>query len=124
MQLDAMLLAVVGILSELQDVANVPVWIAAGGFKPDITHTLTESMAEGGWAGVLQFDKGFKHLAVPQPAAISEPTADDLLAIPDVEMWYKSPIHVLYWVRRGLKALDERGIEPQHGLLVQSTSSW
>lgn len=33
MELDAMLLAVIGILSELQYVANVPVWIAAGGLK-------------------------------------------------------------------------------------------
>ncbi|KAJ9116150.1 hypothetical protein QFC20_000830 [Naganishia adeliensis] len=119
-----MLLAVIGILSELQYVANVPVWIAAGGLEAHIEHTFTESMAKGGWANILETDRGAKQSDLAASTIVNGQTSNGLPTCADGEMWYKSPIHVLYWIRRGLKALNKRGIEPRHGLLVQSTSSW
>lgn len=35
---------------------------------------------------------------------------------PDYRHWYNSPAHVLYWVRRGLIAVAERGVPLQHGM--------
>jgi hypothetical protein len=35
---------------------------------------------------------------------------------PDHRHWYNSPAHVLYWVRRGLIAVAERGVSLQHGM--------
>jgi hypothetical protein len=114
LKLDAYLVVLVGILSELRNVASVPVWIAAGGLTPNVDHTFTEDMASGGWRHIALIDAGLidvppsrhgftKHV-VPSPSNS------------DGSEWFGSPFLVLYWLRRGLIALDERGIVPDHGL--------
>lgn len=123
MQVDGMLLAVIGILSELQHVANVPVWIAAGGLQPDVAHTFTGSIAQGGWKEVLELDDGSIR-SPPSPSIIDQQDSKALPSWSRGEEWYKSPILVFYWVRRGLKALKERGIAPQHGVDAVSKNSW
>lgn len=96
----------------------------SGRTQGDIEHTFTESMAKGGWANILEIDRGAKQSDLAGSTVVNGQTSNGLPTCADGEMWYKSPIHVLYWIRRGLKALNERGIEARHGLLVQSTSNW
>ncbi|KAJ9092307.1 hypothetical protein QFC19_008741 [Naganishia cerealis] len=127
-KLDGILLAVTGILSEVKDVVNLPAWIAAGGLIPDIRHTFTYEMAEQGWEHVLIVDSS----KVPPTGmekgemngiALSEARLSPRLCVPtllpshpDYKHWYQSPLHLLYWVRRGLVALDERGISYRSNL--------
>ncbi|GHJ85289.1 hypothetical protein NliqN6_1691 [Naganishia liquefaciens] len=115
-KLDGILLGVIGILDELKDVVNLPAWIAAGGLTPTIEETFTQEIAARGWQCVTSLDMG------PQA---SVPVSDNgyqkrpphmvptvLPSHPEYNHWYESPQHLLYWVRRGLVALQERHIDP------------
>lgn len=163
-RVDGILLAIIGILSELADVESIPAWIAAGGLQPDIGHTFTEEIASRGWEHIVasdaiqQFltpqheldgkkskkrrmqddaagqqsvsvesatDDGSIPPAVPDSASTSSNTPADpanhviphtLPSHPDYQHWYNSPAHVLYWVRRGMDALAERGVPLQHNM--------
>jgi hypothetical protein len=115
-KLDGILLGVIGILDEVKDVVNLPAWIAAGGLLPVVDHTFTEEMANKGWHHVISLDSGLE-LPIPdgkngraRPPRHEVPTL--LPSHPDYKHWYESPLHLLYWVRRGLVALQERGIDP------------
>jgi hypothetical protein len=66
MKLDAYLVALIGILSELRDVASIPVWIAAGGLTPNVEHTFTDDMAKDGWSNVVQIDSGLIDVPLTQ----------------------------------------------------------
>lgn len=158
---DGILLAIIGILSEIKDVQSIPAWIAAGGLRPDIGHTFTQDIAERGWDHVIALDavrqdssnqerKGWlnwKKRKVEDDTTAqdissrghrndhksSEPNTKNIPAHvpmdprshvvqpvlpshPDYQHWYDSPLHVLYWVRRGLIALEEREVPLQHNM--------
>lgn len=163
-RVDGILLAIVGILSELADVESIPAWIAAGGLQPNIAHTFTEDIAARGWEHIVASD-AIQHPLTPQhqlegkkpkrrrmqddaagqqsvsvepatgggkipptdppPIGTSSNTPVDpanhvipqtLPSHPDYQHWYNSPVHVLYWVRRGIVALAERGVTLQHNM--------
>lgn len=116
--LDGILLGVIGILSEVKDVVNLPAWIAAGGLLPDVCHTFTQDMAAGGWEYLVLADSkssgvedGKNDAVKSKPLEHQVPTL--LPSHPDYMHWYQSPMHMLYWIRRGLLALEERGVEVQ-----------
>ncbi|KAJ9118651.1 hypothetical protein QFC22_003871 [Naganishia vaughanmartiniae] len=150
---DGILLAIVGILSELKDVASIPAWIASGGLQPDVSNTFTREVAEKGWEYVVELDRVVKpvkskgksggkkrkvkreqemdvdetqdvgvsnssiltsSIAPADPAKHTPPQT--LPSHPSYAHWYDSPLHVLYWVRRGLVALEERGIRVHHNM--------
>lgn len=165
-RVDGILLAIIGILSEIQDVQSIPAWIAAGGLRPDVSNTFTEDIAQQGWKHVVALDmtrhrpastqqeapsgskrKKRKHdnsmaeqdglqrgnggvmgeipslelnenSALPQVAVQSTDhiVQTVLPSHSDYQHWYDSPFHVLYWVRRGLIALQERGVPLQHNM--------
>jgi hypothetical protein len=165
-RVDGILLAIVGILSEIQDVQSIPAWIAAGGLRPDVSSTFTEDIAQKGWEHVVALDTTRQRPASAQQGATSDskrkkrkldnsmadqdglqkgnggvmggmPTLEQngnsalpqmagqstnhivqtvLPSHPDYQHWYDSPFHVLYWVRRGLIALQERGVPLQHNM--------
>jgi hypothetical protein len=112
-KLDGILLAVIGILHEIKDVVNLPAWIAAGGLLPSMEHTLTQDIAEKGWSYIASLDCDSTQTAAQQ-GSISHAAPTLLPSHPDYKHWYQSPMHTLYWVRRGLIALHERGIDPRH----------
>jgi hypothetical protein len=116
LKLDAYLVALIGILSELRDVASIPVWIAAGGLTPNIDHTFTEDMARGGWRNVVQIDGGSVGIPALRPEPKNHAVPSQLRSASGGAEWFQSPHHVLYWLRRGFVALDERDIEPDHGV--------
>lgn len=128
LQTDVILLGVVGILSELSDVQNVPAWFAAGGLMPNIHHTFTEVEANNGWENMVRSDLGMNDQGVrklPRVEALqhlmnpSDHRVPPILpSSPDYLQWYQSPAHVLYWIRRGLIALDERGVAVDFGEAV------
>lgn len=111
--LDGILLAVVGILHEIKDVVNIPAWIAAGGLVPNVGHTFTQDMAKKGWTYIasLDCDSSLEKPGTMSRIPHSAPTL--LPSHPDYQHWYQSPLHTLYWVRRGLIALHDRGIDPR-----------
>ncbi|KAJ9125651.1 hypothetical protein QFC22_000613 [Naganishia vaughanmartiniae] len=114
--LDGILLGVIGILSEVQDVVNLPAWIAAGGLLPDVKHTFTQDMSSRGWDNVVLVDSKSAEVNsgnsdAGMSASLRHQVPTLLPSHPDYTHWYRSPLHLLYWVRRGLVALDERGIE-------------
>ncbi|KAJ9109325.1 hypothetical protein QFC21_000654 [Naganishia friedmannii] len=115
--LDGILLGVVGILSEVKDVVNLPAWIAAGGLLPDVRHSFTQDTATRGWENLVFVDSKLSAEAENgKPDAgtsgLSNHQVPTLLpSHPNYMHWYQSPLHLLYWVRRGLLALTERGIE-------------
>lgn len=162
---DGILLAIVGILSEIQDVQSIPAWMAAGGLRPDITHTFTEEIAEQGWEHVVSLDairqapdlarqemegrsnrkkRKVDATAMTQDSSSTGDTSGNVAFLspgttsngippqipdhtnhvvqpvlpshPEYKHWYDSPLHVLYWVRRGLVALEERGVQLQHNM--------
>ncbi|KAJ9101134.1 hypothetical protein QFC21_003352 [Naganishia friedmannii] len=152
---DGILLAIVGILSEIKDVSSIPAWIASGGLQPDISATFTRDIAEKGWEYVVALDRVVKPIKVKgksggknrkvkreqdmdmddaQDAGLNDlknalpstnaPSSDPTKHVPPQTLpshpsyahWYDSPLHVLYWVRRGLVALEERGIRLQHNM--------
>ncbi|GHJ89302.1 hypothetical protein NliqN6_5704 [Naganishia liquefaciens] len=160
---DGILIAIAGILSEIQDVESIPAWIAAGGLRPNIGHTFTRDIAERGWEHLIALDavhqdtshhkrKGWLNWKKgkmrddpsPEHTAQADSTGKGdrsplesnannvtpqspldskshivqtvLPSHPDYQHWYDSPIHVLYWVRRGLIALKERGVPLQHNM--------
>jgi hypothetical protein len=141
--IDVSLIAVVGILAELSDVMVVPAWIAAGGLLPDVDATFTEEDASKGWEAVIAGDLSLPELprnATTRPLedrrlwtrnvlvnakdvpALS-PSNHQVPRVPpshsEYVHWFDSPFHVLYWIRRGMVALDERGIPIAHGLDLQ-----
>jgi hypothetical protein len=117
MKLDAYLVALIGILSELRDVASIPVWIAAGGLTPNVEHTFTDDMAKDGWSNVVQIDSGLIDVPLTQLESNNHAIpSDESHAHSGGGEWFKSPFHVLYWLRRGFVALDQRRIEADHGL--------
>lgn len=111
-KLDGILLAVIGILHETKDVVNLPAWIAAGGLLPNVDHTLTRDMAEKGWTYIACLDCNSAETTA-QSSGIPHSAPTLLPSHPDYKHWYQSPLHTLYWVRRGLIALHERGIDPR-----------
>lgn len=116
LKLDVYLVAFVGIFSELRHVLSIPVWIAAGGLQPDVDHTFTEGIAREGWSHVVGIDSGSIDLAVPKLEFEHHVPPSKLPSETVGQEWYQSPIHMLYWLRRGLLALDSRGIAVDHGL--------
>lgn len=116
MGLDGSLLGIIGILFEMENVDSVPVWIAAGGLTPDVTRTFTKDIASKGWKYVVRLDKGGDALLdISTLKAHVLPKA----ALPGSEgyiCWYDSPLHLLYWIRRGLRALELKGIKIEHGM--------
>lgn len=115
-ELDGILLGVVGILDEVKDVVNLPAWIAAGGLLPKVDHTFTQDMANQGWEYVISLDMGSQRAIPDRKDDHARPPTHDvpkmLPSHPDYKHWYESPLHFLYWVRRGLVALQERRIDP------------
>jgi hypothetical protein len=114
MGLDGSLLGIIGILFEMENVDSVPVWLAAGGLTPDVTRTFTKDIASKGWKYVVRLDKGGD--ALPD---ISTLKAHPKATLPGSEgyiCWYDSPLHLLYWIRRGLRALELKGIKIEHGM--------
>lgn len=112
-RMDAGLIALIGILEELQDVESVPVWLASGGLYPDIRHTFTADMASRGWDYIIGIDNGSKPCSTNTQLDNRDHVFPMVLSSDDgYRKWYDSPIHMLYWVRRGLKAMNKRGIEP------------
>lgn len=126
LKMDAMLLALIGIFAELKDVENVPVWIASGGLKPDVRHNFTTAMASRGWAYIAELDSGMTCAPAPSPDIQDHkyPVTLPCNSEDNHEMWHDSPLHVLYWIRRGLRALDDRGIQPAYGHLGKKKGSW
>lgn len=142
-QIDVSLVAVVGILAELSDVMVVPAWIAAGGLLPNIDATFTEDDASKGWEAVIAGDLSLPKLprnatarrlddrrlwmrnvlANAEDVPVISPANHQVPLVPpshsEYVHWFNSPLHVLYWIRRGMVALDERGIPIVHGLDVQ-----
>ncbi|KAI5452435.1 hypothetical protein NCC49_000598 [Naganishia albida] len=116
LKMDAMLLAVIGIISELQDVDSIPVWMASGGLMPPVDHTFTGMIASRGWAYVVQIDNGSKTIPIPKLNIKDHVVPATLPYHEEHPKWYDSPIHVLYWLRRGFLALDARGIDVEHGM--------
>ena len=142
-QIDVSLIAVVGILAELSDVLIVPAWIAAGGLLPNVEATFTEKHASKGWEAMVAGDLSLPKLSrttttrpldkrrlwtrnvlanAKDVPAIS-PANHQVPRVPPSHSayvhWFNSPFHVLYWIRRGMVALDERGIPLSHGLDIQ-----
>lgn len=115
--LDGILLGVIGILSEVKDVINLPAWIAAGGLLPDIRQTFTQDMAAHGWENVVLVDSKLCKDAEnwSSDAITSNPPGHQIPTLlpshPEYMHWFESPPHLLYWVRRGLVALNERGVK-------------
>jgi hypothetical protein len=139
--IDASLLAIVGILSELSDVLHVPAWIASGGLMPDVSASFTKADAEKGWEHIVGQDLSLPALSkkadgkrdwaiaslwqrnllnnasdLPNLDASSHSAPSLPPSHPDYQHWFNSPLHVLYWIRRGMLALDERGVAIDHGL--------
>lgn len=112
LKLDMYLVGLIGILSELRHVVNVPIWIAAGGLKPDIEDSFTHAIASKGWFHVAETDSSSSRCPPPRLDIKHHRFPSQLPA--DTQQWYQSPIHLLYWLRRGLVALDARGIELDH----------
>lgn len=145
-KVDGILLAIIGILSELADVESIPAWIAAGGLQPDIGDTFTAEIASRGWECIVKSDTVSPPAQQPltkkakkrrlqagaagqqnssqDPGTTAKPLRDPvnhtipqtLPSHPDYQHWYNSPAHVLYWVRRGLVAIAERGVSLQHNM--------
>ncbi|KAJ9099817.1 hypothetical protein QFC21_003817 [Naganishia friedmannii] len=116
MAIDAILLGLIGILSEMENVSSVPVWLAAGGLTPDVSHTFTKEIASNGWEHVIRLDSGEE--AFPGRLAL-EAHVLPKAALPGSEgyiSWFDSRLHVLYWIRRGLRALELKGIKVEHGM--------
>ncbi|KAJ9118224.1 hypothetical protein QFC22_004131 [Naganishia vaughanmartiniae] len=116
MGIDGTLLGLIGILSEMKNVGSVPVWLAAGGLTPAVSHTFTKQIASKGWKHIVRLDRGDEDLSARlAPRAHALPK----VALPGSEgylSWFDSPIHLLYWIRRGLTALDRKGIKVEHGM--------
>lgn len=124
---DAIMLAVVGILAEMSDVTNVQAWLAAGGLMPDVRHAFTEQDAQAGWEALIRADLGlsqssFRRQKLPSVnpqmhklPATNHRTPQVFPSHVSFIPWYQSPPHLLYWLRRGLIALDERGISVDFG---------
>ena len=96
--MDKILLAVIGILERLKTVTSVPAWIRGGGL------TLDEDIASS-----------FKGMSVGDNKT-GEPTLESLPSHEDFVHWFKARSVLEYWVGEGMKALQERGIEVDHGL--------
>lgn len=126
-QTDVIMLAVVGILAELSDVSNIQAWLAAGGLTPDVRHMFTERDAQAGWEAIVRADLSlaegsFQSNQLPEVNPQSYTISPIDHRVPDVfpgderfVPWYQSPPHLLYWLRRGLIALDERKIPVDFG---------
>ncbi|WWC68976.1 uncharacterized protein I206_102912 [Kwoniella pini CBS 10737] len=95
--MDQTLLAVIGVLHDLQNVTNVPAWINLGG--------LTGTLENNGKSENL-------------PLGIEDlPTHDSF------EHWFKDTNIFQTWVEKGRLALEERGIEVKHGITPDIPSS-
>lgn len=116
MGIDGTLLGLVGILAEMQNIDSVPVWLAAGGLTPEVSRTFTREIASRGWAFIVRVDKGEE----PFPNKLdSEPHVLPKVTLPGSEgyvSWYDSPVHLVYWIRRGIRALEFADIEIEHGM--------
>lgn len=114
-KLDGILLGVIGILEEVKDVVNLPAWIAVGGLMPMVDESFSQDMAGRGWEYIATLDQGSRSSISPQHNGYRKvpthrvPTV--LPSHPEYKHWYDSPQHLLYWVRRGLVALQECGID-------------
>ncbi|WVQ73857.1 hypothetical protein IAR50_003438 [Cryptococcus sp. DSM 104548] len=93
-EMDDVLLAVVGILDELRYVPNVPFWVRSGGL--DLA---------------LNVD------------TVEEPTVDTLPSHETFEHWYKDKDLHAKWVAKGKEALGRKGIEVRHGLVPSAPRS-
>lgn len=112
-RMDAGLLALIGILDEQRDVESVPVWLASGGLYPDVRHTFDADMASRGWEYIAEIDNGRNNWPTNARSDVRHHVLPMVLpSNVGYRQWYDSPIHVLYRVRRGLKALGEKGVEP------------
>jgi len=98
--MDRILLAVIGILDELSTVENVPAWVRSGGLIPDLNG----------------LENGVGRLSLKRQ---TQPTLEDLPSFEGFAHWYTIPAVQEYWAKRGLSALEKRGIEVDHGLDAQ-----
>lgn len=96
--LDEILLGVIGILEEMRLVENVPAWIRGGGLLPLVQR---DSMV---------------HTA-------RTPGLEDLPSHDTFQHWYDRPEQLAYWIDKGRKALERRGIEIAIGLDPQAALS-
>ncbi len=134
---DIILLGVIGILEELKDVVSIPPWIASGGLMPNVdASSITERTS---WEDITRLDLGllpkreFDELAeglrmkpetwvrnyavdVPHYQAADHTCPATPPTDPSHVHWYQSPVHLLYWIRRGMMALQERGVTLRRGL--------
>lgn len=98
--MDRILLAVIGILEELSTVNNVPAWVRSGGLVPDLS-----GLENGVRRMSLKVDR--------------QPTLEDLPSFEGFAHWYTIPAVQEYWARKGMAALEKRGIAIDHGLDAQ-----
>jgi hypothetical protein len=134
---DIVLLGVIGILEELKDVLSIPAWIAAGGLKPEVN--LSHVNENTTWEDIVRLDLGLmskqafgalsedqqrRDSAWERTTRLTPPTYHEQDHVcpatpPDDEEhlhWWQSPPHFLYWVRRGMMAVQERGVTIRHGM--------
>lgn len=129
---DCALIAAVGILDEIKDVKCLATWIAAGGLTPNVDATFTREDALHGWDSVVARDLGLvamestgerdladpvlmkRHFGRMPETQGAKPVPHEAPAHtpshPEYLHWHQSPKHFLYWLRRGMAALDDRGV--------------
>jgi hypothetical protein len=90
--------------------------MASGGLMPDIDHTFTGAIAARGWAYVVRLDCGSKRTPMPKLDPKHHIIPSTLPYAEAHKKWYDSPLHTLYWIRKGLQALDAQGIIVNHGM--------
>ncbi|KAK1920903.1 hypothetical protein DB88DRAFT_112611 [Papiliotrema laurentii] len=96
--MDRALLAVIGILEELRTVGNIPAWVRGGGLMANQKDDI---------------DSAVSRLSVDRD---TEVTMEDLPSHESFQHWHTVPSIFQYWVEKGMKALESRGIEVDHGL--------
>jgi hypothetical protein len=113
---DRTLLAVVGVLDAIKGESNVASWIRAGGLwavgKPEEGVDSCASSDEG-----VGPAKKKRRVSGEVAVAVSDAGNDATENAPTpTKMWFEDEATLKYWTTRGLRALDELGIEPERGL--------
>lgn len=96
--LDEILLGVIGIFEEMRTVENVPAWIRGGGLLPTVQRDAKIDLSR-------------------------RPGLEDLPSHNMFQHWYDRPEQLAYWIEKGKKALERRGIELAIGLDLQAAMS-
>ncbi len=120
---DSILLCVIGILEELKDVLCIPAWTAAGGLSPgwDISSITPRTT----WEELARLDIGTQGGGGKGIEGDARPTSPPEHRLPGLELpptdpqsqqWYASAATRLYWLRRGLLAVEARKLDVRLGL--------